>query len=319
MYIGIDIGGTKCAVTLASPGGERIISKTKFPTDAPRGHAAVCADIVRAVNDIIDRNGCRGMIISAGVSCGGPLDSKRGVILSPPNLPDWDGVPITDLIERGCGVKTYLQNDANACALAEWRFGAGRGCDNMIFLTFGTGMGAGLILNGRLYSGANDMAGEVGHIRIAADGPEGYGKHGSFEGFCSGGGIERYANSEYLRVSGRKPEERLTAAYLAEKADGGDGFALGIYRRCGEKLGEGIAVLVDVLNPEMIVIGSVFARAERLLRDSMEKTLAREALPIALGACRIVPSALGESLGDMAAIGVAVLGSESGERSSEIL
>lgn len=309
MYIGIDIGGTKCAVTLADKSGERIISKIKFPTDAPRGHAAVCADIVRAVNGIIKENDCRDRVISAGVSCGGPLDSKRGVILSPPNLPDWDGVPITDIIERGCGVKTYLQNDANACALAEWKFGAGRGCGNMIFLTFGTGMGAGLILNGRLYSGANDMAGEVGHIRLAADGPEGYGKHGSFEGFCSGGGIERYANAEYLRVSGREPEERLTAAYLAEKADGGDAFALKIYRDCGEKLGEGLAVLVDVLNPELIVIGSVFARAERLLRDSMEQSLRREALPVSLGACRIVPSLLGENLGDMAAIGVAMLGS----------
>ena len=118
--------------------------------------------------------------------------------MCPPNLPDWDNVPLVEMTEKRLGIKTILQNDANACAVAEWKFGAGRGTRNMVFLTFGTGMGAGLILDGRLYSGTNDMAGEVGHIRLAPKGPLGYGKKGSFEGFCSGGGIADLAKQTVL-------------------------------------------------------------------------------------------------------------------------
>src|SRR5690606_15592063 len=132
-------------------------------------------------------------LAAIGISCGGPLDSRRGVILSPPNLPGWDRIPVVEVFQQAFKVPVALQNDANAGALAEWLWGAGRGSHNMIFLTFGTGMGAGLILNGQLYSGTNDLAGEVGHIRLAPDGPVGYGKAGSFEGFCSGGGIKQLA------------------------------------------------------------------------------------------------------------------------------
>lgn len=133
-----------------------------------------------------------GEIAGIGISCGGPLDSRRGVILSPPNLPGWDEVPVKAYFERETGAPAMLRNDADACAVAEWRYGAGRGCRNMVFLTFGTGFGAGLILNGALYSGSCDMAGEIGHIRAPGDPayrPVGYGKSGSFEGYCSGGGI----------------------------------------------------------------------------------------------------------------------------------
>lgn len=311
-YIGIDIGGTKCAVTLASGSGENILSKTRFLTEASRGPGAVVSDIISAVNAAVRSAGLAPSDIrAAGISCGGPLDSRKGLILGPPNLPGWDRVPVVSLIEEGCGIKTFLQNDANACALAEWKFGAGRGCRNMIFLTFGTGMGAGLILDGRLYAGANDMAGEVGHIRLAPDGPEGYGKRGSFEGFCSGGGIARYA-LELARRSGEISVSDVPrdAKSLAEAAENGDAFAIKVWSDCGERLGQALAVLVDILNPELIVIGSIFARSGHLLKGPMEKTLKSEALPISLGACRIVPAALGESIGDYAAIGVAVAGAE---------
>ena len=125
-----------------------------------------------------------------GISCGGPLDSKKGMIYSPPNLPGWDKCLLQRYLQMKFGVETALQNDANACALAEWLMGAGRGTSNMVFLTFGTGMGGGLILNGRLYSGTNDLGGEVGHIRLAKDGPVGFGKAGSFEGL-----LQRRRNS----------------------------------------------------------------------------------------------------------------------------
>ena len=112
---------------------------------------------------------------AVGISCGGPLDSKKGLILSPPNLPGWDNVPVTKLLSEALQVPAFLQNDADACAIAEWRFGAGQGCENMVFLTFGTGLGAGLILNGKLYQGASGMAGEVGHLRLFDNGHIGYG------------------------------------------------------------------------------------------------------------------------------------------------
>ena len=187
MYIlGIDIGGTKCAAVTAEYTGGNItlIKKEKCATDLKISPTEMIQKLFTLADSILDKKPD-----AIGISCGGPLDSKKGIIMSPPNLPGWDNVEIVRLFKERYGVKTVLQNDANACAMAEWKFGAGKGCDNMIFLTFGTGLGAGLILGGRLYSGTNDNAGEVGHIRLDKFGPVGYGKSGSFEGFCSGGGI----------------------------------------------------------------------------------------------------------------------------------
>ena len=157
MYIGIDIGGTKCAVTLGDSEG-RIVRKIRFET----------TDRDSTLKKILDAVAEMGECDSIGISCGGPLDEKNGIILSPPNLPGWDDVHIVDMIKERFSVPVRLMNDANACAIAEWRFGAGVGCDNMVFLTFGTGLGAGLIINGRPYSGSIGFAGEVGHIRLAA-------------------------------------------------------------------------------------------------------------------------------------------------------
>ena len=252
-----------------------------------------------------------------GISCGGPLDSRRGVILGPPNLPGWNEVHISEQLSRHFGVSALLQNDANACAVAEWKFGAGRGADNMVFLTFGTGLGAGLILNDRLYTGTNDNAGEAGHIRLERFGPVGYGKAGSFEGFCSGGGIAKLGYSMALEAlqSGKQPayfkkgmnEGDITAKAIAEAANAGDETAINVYKVCGEHLGAGLSVLIDILNPEKIVIGSVFARSEQLLRKYTEEVIAKEALPQAAGCCEILPAELGEKIGDYAAIATALL------------
>ena len=156
-YIGIDIGGTKCAVVRGDESG-RILEKRSFPTT---DRANTLEQIFEHTRQILsDRTK------AIGVSCGGPLDSKTGVILGPPNLPGWDCVPVTEHLTERFHLPAYLENDANACAVAEWRFGAGKGCENLIFLTFGTGLGAGLILDGKLYRGACGMAGEVGHVRL---------------------------------------------------------------------------------------------------------------------------------------------------------
>ncbi len=307
MYIGIDIGGTKCAVTLGDS-ESKIIEKIKFGTESCE---KTLERIYGAVGELM-RDGVRGI----GVSCGGPLDEERGVIMSPPNLPDWDEVHITDELTRRFGVPAALRNDANACAIAEYRFGAGRGSRNMVFLTFGTGLGAGLILNGRLYSGSSGMAGEVGHIRLAEDGPIGYGKRGSFEGFCSGGGLAGLGRDlAERRLSEGRPVafcksraelDNITAKLLAEHAAAGDPDAGAVFDLCARRLGEGLAVIVDIINPDRIVIGSIYERCERLLAPAMNEALRREALSPALSVCRVVPAALGDGIGDVAALSVAI-------------
>ena len=167
MKIGIDIGGTKCAVVLGDE--KQIVKKIRFDTTSRD----------ETIDNIINAVDSMGKADAIGISCGGPLDSKRGIIMSPPNLPEWDDVHIVDMLTERFGIPAYLCNDANACALAEWKYGAGRGTENMVFLTFGTGLGAGLILGGRLYEGTSGMAGEVGHVRLSQFGPVGYGKMGS--------------------------------------------------------------------------------------------------------------------------------------------
>ena len=319
MYsLGIDIGGTKCAVVLGK--GELsentesfIIDKIKFPTEVTRGWKAVLNEILEKGDELLLRNNIKNTdLIGVGISCGGPLNSTKGTINCPPNLPDWDNVPVVKIVSEHFGVRCVLHNDANACAVAEWRFGAGKGYNNLVFLTFGTGMGAGLILDGRLYCGTNDCAGEVGHIRLAEDGPVGYGKAGSFEGFCSGGGIADMAKKMLSIYNGITsiPKDKVTAQTIAEAAFNGDKLANAIYKKCGEKLGYALSILIDILNPEMIVIGSIFERSGELMKEAMYGVINKEALYISAEACRIVPAMLGDNIGDYAALGVAKMFAE---------
>lgn len=312
--VGFDIGGTKCAVCIGKEtGGElTVLDKRVIPTDHTVSPYEMIDRMCTLAEEMTEEKDC------IGISCGGPLNSKEGIIMSPPNLPGWDHVRIVEYLEKRYGGRAYLQNDANACAVAEWKYGAGKGCRNMIFLTFGTGMGAGLILNGQLYCGASDMAGEIGHVRMAEYGPVGYGKAGSFEGFCSGAGIAQLGQTiarEKLQMgekvsfcTGLKEIDQITAKGIAEYANQGCEDALSVYRTCGRMLGKGLAVLIDVLNPECIVLGSVFQRSGHLLRESMQEVIDRECLVAAGKVCRVVPALLEENIGDYAALAVAAIG-----------
>ena len=319
-WMGLDIGGTKCAVLLATvDGGIHLKDKLRFATCSERGFEPVYAQLTAAMEEILQKNGLSYADVNAiGVSCGGPLDSRRGVVLCPPNLPGWVNIPLKALLEERCGVPVYLQNDANACALVEWKLGAGRGSSDMIFLTMGTGMGGGVIAEGRLLRGCTDMGGEIGHLRLAEDGPVGFGKAGSFEGFTSGGGIQRQARAlteERIREGrapawvrdGHAPEE-ADARLLAEYARAGDADAKAFFDHIGTMLGKGLALLTDTLNPEKIVIGSIFVRCEDLLRPAMEAELKREAIPFSLEGLQVVPAQTGEALGDLASIMAALYG-----------
>ncbi len=314
-YLGIDIGGTKCAV-IAGTENMDILEKTSFPTEPQKGPQFTLDRLLENAGSIVAKLGS-GKMKAIGISCGGPLDSKRGIVQSPPNLPGWDNIPVVNIFTERFGVPVMLQNDANACALAEWKFGAGKGSDNMVFLTFGTGMGAGIILDGRLYSGTNDLAGEVGHIRLENDGPEAYGKKGSFEGFCSGTGIALLAReivtgkiSKGEKVSfcnNIREASRLTAKDIADAALSGDPLAIEIFEYSGTMLGKGLSVLIDLLNPQVIVIGSIYARCRSLLEPACMKVIEQEALKPAREVCSVVPAQLGEQVGDYASLCVAML------------
>lgn len=303
--LGIDIGGTKTAISIGTFEGD-IIDKRSFPTK--NYYADVIEDIFSTI-ELFKEEFNTTRIQAIGISCGGPLDSAKGVIQSPPNLPTWDNIPIVKLITDKFGVPTFLENDANACALAEWYWGNGQGANSLIFLTFGTGLGAGLILDKRLYRGVSGLAGEIGHWRIAEDGPACYGKRGSWEGFSSGCGIGGlYSEKTGLSLSAKE------VCILAEKEDS---QASEVIKLSAQKLGLGLSFLVDLLNPEKIIIGSIFTRSENLFRDEVEQVLKRECLEGTYKVCEVLPSKLGESLGDMAALGIARDGLMGGGDSDE--
>lgn len=312
LFCGIDIGGTKCALSLGQlkdDGDFEILEKEKFATLPPYETLNKFAEILSSR--------LNGRTLSGiGISCGGPLNSKTGVIMSPPNLPGWDNIPAVSFFKERFGVPTVIQNDANACCFAEYKFGAGKGFKNIVFLTFGTGLGAGLILDGRLYSGTNDNAGECGHIRLEKDGPVGYGKCGSFEGFCSGGGIAQLGKTMMLEklkkgekiafCNSEKDLEDINAKVIADYADAGDEFAKSIYAVSGHMLGVGLSILIDILNPEAIIIGSIFSRSKNLLWDECKKVIDAEALRGSAAVCKVLTSGLGEKIGDYAALSLAV-------------
>jgi glucokinase len=317
--IGLDIGGTKCAVILGKVEDNdkiHLVDKLVYMTkDKPRPD-----DMINQLHEgiglvMLKHKLTANEITGIGISCGGPLDSRTGIIMSPPNLPGWDNVHIVDIFKERFGIPTAIQNDANACALAEWKFGAGRGYHNVIFLTFGTGMGAGLILDNKLYSGTNDNAGEVGHIRLDKFGPVGYGKTGSFEGFCSGGGIAQLGKLKVMEklqigqpVSFCKSIneiDEITAKIIAEAASEGDSLAIEIFQICGAYLGKGLSILIDILNPELIILGTIYINSGQLLQPALNENLSNEALQHARKVCKIVPAALDDKIGDYASLSVA--------------
>jgi len=300
LILGLDIGGTSTAVVLGDRSG-RVHAREAFATQPERGFQATFEQLCATVDHVRAQTAPPPDVIS--VSVGGPLDITRGLVKSPPNLPHWDDIPLEQLLSERYGLPVYIEHDGNAGALAEWYFGAARGYRHVIFLTMGTGFGAGLILNSALYRGTNDLAGEVGHIRLADDGPTAFGKTGSWEAFCSGTGIARLAA---LRRPDRWPAGQATARDIVEAALRDDPEANRLVQEVGTWLGRGLALLVDILNPEIIVLGSLAVRLGDRVLEPARQVIAQEALPEAAQACRVVPAGLGERLGDVASLCAAI-------------
>lgn len=315
-WIGVDIGGTKTAVVLSME-PPVALARIEFPTLPDQGPERALALIKESIHRLIRSSEINpAQIRRIGVSCGGPLDQASGVIQSPPNLATWVDIPITSILQNEFTIDCRIENDANAGAIAEHRFGAGRGVRHMVFLTMGTGLGAGVIADNRLLRGASGNAGEIGHVRLSASGPVGYNKAGSVEGWASGGGVAKVAAEEVANairagkatslIARLQQDGALSAKDVAEAAQSGDELAKRIIEQTGIRLGEALAILIDLFNPERIVIGGLAMRLGECLLAPARMTMEREALPASAKACRVVPAELGERIGDVAAICVAM-------------
>jgi glucokinase len=311
MILGIDIGGTKCAAILASPDGE-ILARQSMPTEAKNGPDAILNQLITTARELLKKQKVEpGVLTGIGISCGGPLDTKSGLVYSPPNLPGWNAVPVRSRFEEAFpGIPVVLENDANATALAEWKYGAGQGAQNMVFLTMGTGIGGGLILDGRLYRGTNDLAGEVGHQTILVDGPLcGCGKRGCLEAVASGPAIARLAQESLHYGRGRKLIEiaggkldNITAQHVIEAAKAGDSFSQNVLKEVGTYMGIGLANIVQILNPQKIVLGTIAVHAGELILEPIRTALREYAWERSLAVCEVLPAALGDKAQDLAAI-----------------
>lgn len=302
IILGIDMGGTKVQASLVTAEG-KIISSHVAPTHARDGFAVSWA----ALRNVVDQCLLEGTSVRSsnfariGLSIGGPVDSLEGIVYGPPNLPGWDTIPVRNLLESAYGVPCHVEHDAKAGALAEWTFGAAVGMSNVVFLTLGTGIGAGLIVDGRLLRGRRNNAGEVGHWRVAETGPDLYGKPGSWEGYSSGAGLAAAARmSDPLRWG---PES--SAAVVLEEAKKGQRDALALVDDFAAMLGKGIALLVDLLAPDVVVLGSLAVRAGDLFMPRVQAIVEKECTASNLP-CPVLPSSLGESSGILAAVAAAV-------------
>jgi len=308
--LGIDLGGTKI-LSLCLDDALNVLGRDLRPTEAEAGRDAVIERMAASA-----RAAAAGRaLVAVGVSTPGPCDPERGVVTTPPNLPGWRDVPLARLIGERLGVPAWIENDANAAALAEHRLGAGRGSRHMILVTVGTGIGGGLVLDGRLYHGASGGAGEIGHMQLEPQGRLcGCGRRGCLEALASGVALE----AEAAEIVSKEPEGTLArlarregaapdARLLEQAADAGDAAASAAIERAGRYLGAGLTNLVDIFNPEVIVIGGSLRKlGERYLGPARE-VVQREAFPQHRADVRIVEAALGD---DAPAIGAALIALE---------
>lgn len=314
--VGIDIGGTKLATIVADSTGH-ILNKVRKPTLSERGPEYALQLLYAMVRETIELANLEQAAISAiGVSCGGPLDTKTGIVYSPPNLPGWDALPLKAQLESEFHIPVTIENDANASALAEYRFGGGRGCNAVLYMTMSTGIGGGIVIDGQVYHGANDSAGEVGHQILLPDGPNcGCGKRGCLEALCSGPAIARRAQAAVRNDSAAATAlldlangriEDVRSEHVLEAARQGDVLASQLVEETAYYMGWGIANLVNILNPDVVLLGTIAIAAGDLLLDPIRKTVSAFAMTRPTEAVKIAPAQLGDTLGDLAAVALVV-------------
>lgn len=303
--LAVDIGGTKIITAIITADGQ-VLAEACQPTLAGEGVPAVIGRLFSAIDNLLQQNSLKtSHLRGISLAVAGPIDSKRGIVTVSPNMPDWHDVPLREMIRQRYEGETFLVNDASAAALGEHRFGAGRGINDLVLLTLGTGIGGGIIIDGRLYGGAGGAAGEIGHMVIDVNGPAcGCGRRGCLEALASGTAVARETikrlrqgekSSLAAMVGGRL--EDITAEKVGEAARQGDGLAQDVLSRAAKYLGVGMANLINIFNPQMIILGGGMANIGAPLLDPARQVALAQAFPIAAGAVSIVTAELGEAAG----------------------
>jgi glucokinase len=307
--LGIDIGGTKLAAGIVDTEG-RMLARDEIPTRAEEGLEPVLDRIVGLGRGLLSRPEAAAVSVQRiGVGCAGPVDLKAGLVLRPPNLPGWTRVPLTELLQQALGLPIVLENDANAAALGEFRYGAGRGATSIVYMTVSTGIGGGIVLDGRIWHGLKDAAGEIGHITVDPDGPVcGCGNRGCLEAIASGTSIARRAKE--ILAAGRPSKlgrvANPTAADVVRCAKEGDPVASEVWDRAVRYLGIGVAAVVTILAPERIVIGGGVSRANDFLFDALRDHVRRRVKLVPAESVPILPATLGPDVGILGAAAVAL-------------
>ena len=315
--ISVDLGGTQIRAALSDREGN-ILNRVAHPTQADEGPGPVIERIKEAIRQAAGQH--LGEVQAIGIASAGPLDPWKGVIIKAPNLPGWRNVPLKAIMEEEFGLPTYVGNDANLAALAEQRFGAGKGARNLIYITHSTGIGGGIIVDGRLLLGSKGLAAEVGHITIDIDGPRcGCGNIGCLEAMAAGPAIAR--NAVQAIKAGRKTIitdlvggdlNRITAKEVNEAAQQGDPLGIELIRQAGELLGIGLVSLMHLFNPEIIIIGGGVSKAGELLFEPVRETVRERCMDEAYWRdTPIVPAALGDDVGLMGGIALVLSQEES--------
>ena len=303
--VGVDIGGTNVKIALVDKKGEISYPKT-VPTRAEMGYEYTIGNITQCIKDLMtEANITTNDIEGIGFGFPGQIDCDNGIVRILPNIPGWIDVPIAEIMQKEFNVPVKVDNDVRCAALAELNYGAGKGCHNLICITVGTGIGSGIIINNKLVRGASNAAGEIGHIKMEMHNGLmcGCGDTGCFEAYASGPAIVAMAK-DYVR-GGKSAKFReiagstaaITPAIVCQAAKEGDVVAQRIFTRMGEYLGIGLASVVNLLNPEKIVVGGGVADAGDLLLEPLRKTLKDRAMPIQGAAVEVVPAQLGNTAG----------------------
>lgn len=305
---GLDVGGTKIGIAIGEPGG-RVLASDRIATDHARAPGDVLAEAVRRVLELCDERGLP-RPAALGLAVPGPVSYREGRLLEVPNMPRWQRFALREWLDANAPCPAAFMNDANASVLAEAKWGAARDAASAIFLTMSTGMGAGLWLDGRVYEGPLALAGEVGHLRMRDDGPVGFGRRGSVEGYCSGPGIVQVAEAERLACAQQGVDTRLAGLHPITPQDvcrlalHGDAGALAVVERCGVELGRLCAMLVDLFNPDVIVLGTIGSAFFELWEPLARAGIDADALPAAADHVRIRPTGL-EDRGNQTALAIA--------------
>jgi len=303
--IGFDIGGTKSTVLLGNTDGV-IIDRISAPTELADGPLATVGRMITDARTLVKRNNLQlEEVEGVGIVCGGPLDPKTGVVLSPPNLPGWDEVPVVDIVKAELSLPAGLENDADSCALAEYFFGAGKGKNNVVSFTWGTGIGSGMVLNGKLYSGTNGSAGEIGHITYRENGRLcGCGKRGCIEAHGSGSSMvrvmqERLERGEHSSLSAA---DKVDGKGICDAARAGDQLANDVLKDAARAMGRAVAVAAQILNPEVITLGTMAYKAPDLLMPIVHQVVEEEVWLGNRSNLTVIPSPLEDSIQDLSAI-----------------